>query len=128
METVPEDLDKCISISGAQKTQSDPCYTLTKVLIRISLKGRERRREKHIARGIGCFWTGACRTSSLLSQIIFRRNRNCVWMISSLWFILLQSIFVCFFFFFFFRTKVSHAVLVCVMIDLLKSTIFVEYQ
>lgn len=41
--SAPEDLGKSISISGGQKTQSDPCYTLTKVLIRISLKGRERR-------------------------------------------------------------------------------------
>lgn len=51
----PEDLGKSVSISRGQKTQSDPCYTLTKVLIRISLKGRKRQGEKHIACSIGCF-------------------------------------------------------------------------
>lgn len=51
----PEDLGKSVSISRGQKTQSDPCYTLTKVLIRISLKGRKRQGEKHIACSIRCF-------------------------------------------------------------------------
>ena len=40
----PEDPGKSVSISKGQKTQSDPCYTLAKVLIRISLKGRDKER------------------------------------------------------------------------------------
>lgn len=52
-ESVPEDLGKSLSISGGQKTQSDPCYTHTKILIRISLKGRKRQGAKHIACRMG---------------------------------------------------------------------------
>lgn len=54
-ESAPEDLGKSISISGGQKTQSDPCYTLTKVLIRISLKGGKRQGEERVACSTGCF-------------------------------------------------------------------------
>lgn len=54
-ESAPEDLGKSIYISGGQKTQSDPCYMLTKVLIRISLKGGKRQGEQCIACSIGCF-------------------------------------------------------------------------
>lgn len=50
-------------ISEGQKTQTDPCYMLTQVLLRIFL------RERSTSPAAWKAWTGACRTSSLLGQI-----------------------------------------------------------
>lgn len=101
-ESAPEDLGKSISISGGQNTQSDPCYTLTKVLIRISLKGRKRQGEKHIACIIGCFG----------QEPVGRTLISCAF----------------FFFYSFFnalRIKVPHEVFILsLMMNLLKSPLF----
>lgn len=40
---------------GDRRQESDPCYTLTKFLIRTALKGRKKLGEKHIACSVGCF-------------------------------------------------------------------------
>lgn len=82
---MPEDLGKSLSISGGQETQSDPCCMHTKILIRISLKGRQRQGEKHIACRMGCFSgqepVGRARCSARLNS---RGKRRCAEMISFL--------------------------------------------
>lgn len=98
----PEDLGKSISISGGQKTQSDPCYTLTKVLIRISLKGRKRQQEKHIAWSKGCFGQEPVGRAHCSVRLNSRDREDVhVWM----------SLFLINSFSKPFRTKVSHGVL-----------------
>lgn len=64
-----------LPISGREGGGGDSQTAVTKVLIRIWLKGGERRAE-NIARRAAPLWTGAWRKSSLLSEVKLKRHRE----------------------------------------------------
>lgn len=71
MRSVPAAFGESYPSMGGGDSQT----AVTKVLIRIWLKGGERRVE-NIARRTAPLWTGAWRKSSLLSEVKLKRHRE----------------------------------------------------